>query len=161
MRPIAKRLIGGLSAAAQADHGTAAQAERLALCVDNLNLAFYAQRSIVIDDDFSWHSLDASRVLRCNNECECEIEDKLSPFSSRGRRAFSLRAATRCPAFERKWPSFFGVSKTTPVLRRLNAPGKRRRAAPRWRTRCGWRLRWSMAKRCSRGPGRSSSKIGT
>jgi len=55
MAPVAKRLVGGLAAAAQTDRGTTAQAERLALRVDDFNFAFHADGSIVIDDDFSWH----------------------------------------------------------------------------------------------------------
>jgi len=55
MRSVAKRFVGGLAAAAQTDRGTTAQAERLALRVDDFNFAFHADGSIVIDDDFSWH----------------------------------------------------------------------------------------------------------
>ena len=52
MRAVAKWLIHGASASAKADCGAATQAEGFALGVDQFEIAFDAQRSVVIYGDF-------------------------------------------------------------------------------------------------------------
>src|ERR1700686_3259553 len=52
MGAIAKWLIHGASTAAKADGGATAQAERLALGVDQLEVAFDTQLPVVVYDDF-------------------------------------------------------------------------------------------------------------
>jgi hypothetical protein len=52
MGAIAKRLVHGTPAAAETDRGAAAQAEGLALGIDQLEIAFDTQRSVIIYGDF-------------------------------------------------------------------------------------------------------------
>jgi hypothetical protein len=52
MRAVTKWLIHGVAAAAQADGGATAQAEGLALGVDQLKVAFDTQVSVIVYGDF-------------------------------------------------------------------------------------------------------------
>jgi hypothetical protein len=44
-----------MAATAQSNHGTASQAERLSFHVGNRELAFHANRSVIVNSDLSWH----------------------------------------------------------------------------------------------------------
>jgi hypothetical protein len=44
-----------MAATAQSNHGTASQAERLSFHIGNGELAFHANRSVIVDSDLSWH----------------------------------------------------------------------------------------------------------
>jgi hypothetical protein len=53
MGTVAKGLISGVAAPAEANGGTPGQAKRLAFWVYNLKIALYADRAIVADGDLS------------------------------------------------------------------------------------------------------------
>jgi hypothetical protein len=55
MAAVAKGLIHGASATAQADSGATAQAEGFALGVDQFEIAFDAQVSVIVYGDFCAH----------------------------------------------------------------------------------------------------------
>jgi hypothetical protein len=52
VRAIAKRLVVGMAAAAQGDRGASSQAEGAAGGVDDLEVAFHANRAVGVDSDF-------------------------------------------------------------------------------------------------------------
>jgi hypothetical protein len=61
MGTVAKRLIFGVAAAAQTDHGSPGKSKLLAVGVLNRELAFQADGSVIEDRNFRWHYPDASR----------------------------------------------------------------------------------------------------
>jgi quercetin dioxygenase-like cupin family protein len=63
MGAIAKRLVGGLSAAAERDNGAASEAEFAALLVVNCKLAFDADRSVADRGDFCHHPDGSMRFM--------------------------------------------------------------------------------------------------
>ena len=60
MRPVAERLVGRLTAAAEGNHGASSQAERGSGGIQDLEVAFNADGSVVQDYNFSWHHRDGS-----------------------------------------------------------------------------------------------------
>src|ERR1035441_6141597 len=74
MRAVAKRLVGGLPAAAQRDRGAARQAKFIALLIVNRELAFDADRSVVNRSDFC-HLPDSSMPVACQYHENCPIQD--------------------------------------------------------------------------------------
>ena len=62
MGAIAKWLILGVAAAAQADGGASGQAKRFAFRVVDFEIAFHSDRAVGVDGDFRRHSLDPSRT---------------------------------------------------------------------------------------------------
>jgi hypothetical protein len=52
MGSIAKRFISGMPAPAKADDAAPRKAERLAVGIHNLKIAFHADRAVAIDCDF-------------------------------------------------------------------------------------------------------------
>jgi hypothetical protein len=55
--PVTERLVGGVPAAAEANSGTAREAKSASLGIDNLEVPFYANRTIVVHDDLGCRHL--------------------------------------------------------------------------------------------------------
>ena len=53
MGTVAEGLVFGTAAAAQADRGASAQAERISLGILNHEIAFHAKRAVAVDRNFS------------------------------------------------------------------------------------------------------------
>ena len=94
--PVAERLVGRLSAAAEGDYGPSGQAERGPGGVEDLEVAFNADGSVVQDYNFSWHHRDGSTStfwgLRSGVK-ELQTRDcgtKPIPFSDTSSEGFSL-----------------------------------------------------------------------
>src|SRR5512146_2749984 len=93
MRTVAKRLVGGMAAAAQADAGASAETEKLALRVADFEVAFHPDGPVGIDDDFRWHSLDPSK------DCpDAIINPNARPADIRDRGGVPVRAGSRSVA---------------------------------------------------------------
>jgi hypothetical protein len=56
MRSIAERLVSGSSAAAQPDGGTPGEPKLVPVGVLNREIALEANRTVIENDDFCWHS---------------------------------------------------------------------------------------------------------
>jgi hypothetical protein len=59
VRPIAKRFVGALATSAKTDHRPTGQSEFIATRVINFDVAFYPQRTVIVDGNFGWHLVDS------------------------------------------------------------------------------------------------------
>jgi hypothetical protein len=66
MAAVAERFVGAVAAAAEGDHSSPAESELVPLGIHELEIAFHAKWTVIVDGNLDWHSI-LPPAFRCES----------------------------------------------------------------------------------------------